>query len=186
MPTRDAQRAQTNLCTPGPRGPTATETELCLSVSCGDTGWQWSAAQTGALGATGLEMAEASWRRSLLTHHRTARTYSRLGNRPLEGTTETCAHQGPGERSSDPTRGCPRLACVSRSLWQRPGLKVACCRVGGTECSSTYKGFFDGGHHYLHYLHHTNISEKKGSKKQRRKGNMYPFECRVPKNSKER
>ena len=28
--------------------------------------------------------------------------------------------------------------------------------------------------------------EKKRSKKQRRKGKMYPFECRVPKNSKKR
>ena len=27
---------------------------------------------------------------------------------------------------------------------------------------------------------------KKGSEKQRRKGKIYPFECRVPKNSKER
>ena len=32
----------------------------------------------------------------------------------------------------------------------------------------------------------TNSCEKKGSKKQRRKGKIYPFECRVPKNSKER
>ena len=32
----------------------------------------------------------------------------------------------------------------------------------------------------------TNSCEKKGSKKQRRKGKAYPFECRVPKNSKER
>ena len=32
----------------------------------------------------------------------------------------------------------------------------------------------------------TNSCEKKGSQKQRRKGNIYPFECRVPKNSKER
>ena len=28
--------------------------------------------------------------------------------------------------------------------------------------------------------------KKKRSKKQRRKGKLYPFECRVPKNSKER
>ena len=28
--------------------------------------------------------------------------------------------------------------------------------------------------------------EKKGSEKQRRKGTIYPFECRVPKNSKEK
>ena len=32
----------------------------------------------------------------------------------------------------------------------------------------------------------TNSCEKKRSKMQRRKGKIYPFECRVPKNSKER
>ena len=32
----------------------------------------------------------------------------------------------------------------------------------------------------------TNGCEKKRSEKQRRKGKIYPFECRVPKNSKER
>ena len=31
----------------------------------------------------------------------------------------------------------------------------------------------------------TNSCEKKRSEKQRRKGKTYPFECRVPKNSKE-
>ena len=31
-----------------------------------------------------------------------------------------------------------------------------------------------------------NSCEKKSSKKQRRKGKIFPFECRVPKNSKER
>ena len=30
------------------------------------------------------------------------------------------------------------------------------------------------------------ITEKKRSKKKKRKGKIYPFECRVPKNSKER
>ena len=28
-------------------------------------------------------------------------------------------------------------------------------RVGGTECSSACIGPFEGGHHYLHYLHHS-------------------------------
>ena len=32
----------------------------------------------------------------------------------------------------------------------------------------------------------TNSCEKKRSKKQRRKGKIYPFECRFPKNNKER
>ena len=32
----------------------------------------------------------------------------------------------------------------------------------------------------------TNSCEKKRSKKQRRKGKIFPFECRVPKNNKDR
>ena len=32
---------------------------------------------------------------------------------------------------------------------------VACCRVGGTECSSTCMGSFEGGRHYVHYLHYS-------------------------------
>ena len=46
-----------NLCTPGPRVPTETEPELCLSVSCRDTGQQWPASGAGALGAVDLGMA---------------------------------------------------------------------------------------------------------------------------------
>ena len=44
------------LCTPGPRDPTKTETELCLRVSCGGTGQQWTAAWAGTLGAADLSM----------------------------------------------------------------------------------------------------------------------------------
>ena len=32
---------------------------------------------------------------------------------------------------------------------------VACCRVGGTERSSTCMGSFEGGRHYLHCFHHS-------------------------------
>ena len=39
--------------------PTETETELCLSVSCGGTGQQWPATGAGALGAADLGMALA-------------------------------------------------------------------------------------------------------------------------------
>ena len=45
------------LCEPGPRDPTETEKELCLSVSCGGTGQQRTAAEAGALGAVDLGMA---------------------------------------------------------------------------------------------------------------------------------
>ena len=45
------------LLAPGPRDPTKPETELCLSVSCGGTGQQWTAAGAEALGAADLGMA---------------------------------------------------------------------------------------------------------------------------------
>ena len=47
---------------------------------------------------------------------------------------------------------------VSRSLWQRCGSAVACCRVRGTEGSSTCTGPFEGCCHYFHYLHHSLVS----------------------------
>ena len=37
----------------------------------------------------------------------------------------------------------------------RRGSAVACCRVWGTEFSSACMEPFEGGHHYLHYLHHS-------------------------------
>ena len=70
--------------------------------------------------------------------------------------TESGAHQDPGERSSDPlkrlTQTCP---WVSRSLSQKCGSAVACCRVRGTECGSACMRSFEGGRNYLHYLHHS-------------------------------
>ena len=45
------------LCAPGPRDPTETETELCLSISCGGKDQQWTAKGTGDLGAADLGMA---------------------------------------------------------------------------------------------------------------------------------
>ena len=31
-------------------------------------------------------------------------------------------------------------------------------QVGGTECSNVFMGPFEGGRHYLHYLHHSLVS----------------------------
>ena len=56
IPSRNAQRAQTNLACIRIQDPTETETELCLSVSCGGTGQQWSAAGTGAPGVGTAEV----------------------------------------------------------------------------------------------------------------------------------
>ena len=34
----------------------------------------------------------------------------------------------------------------------------ACCWVEGSKCSSSFMRSFEGGHHYLHYLHHSLVS----------------------------
>ena len=41
-------------CAPGPKDSTETETELCLSISGGSMGQQWTATGTGALGVADL------------------------------------------------------------------------------------------------------------------------------------
>ena len=47
------------MSAPGPRDPTETETELCLSISCGGTAQQSTATGAGALGAADLGMIYA-------------------------------------------------------------------------------------------------------------------------------
>ena len=47
---------------------------------------------------------------------------------------------------------------VCRSLQQRCGLAVACYRA--TECGSAWRGPFEGGRHYVHYLHHSLVSDR--------------------------
>ena len=83
------------------------------------------------------------------------------GNRLLECTDKTLHAPGPQRKEQGPHKGltqtCPG---VSRSLQWRHGLEVACCKVGGTECSSACMGLFEGGHHFLHYLHHSLASSQ--------------------------
>ena len=74
---------------------------------------------------------------------------------------------------------------MSRSLQQRCGLVVACCRVGGTECSRVCMGPFKGGPHYLHYLHHRLASAQitgrdtlyHPDKNQCPNSKVFPFSC---------
>ena len=50
-------RGLKQMCEPGPRDPTETEPELCLSVSCKGTDEQWVATWAGTLGEVDLSMA---------------------------------------------------------------------------------------------------------------------------------
>ena len=73
--------------------------------------------------------------------------------------TKPCA-PGPRRKEQWPHKKLIQTCLwVSRSLQWRCGLVMACCRVGGTECRSIRKVSFEGGHHFLHYLHHCLWSE---------------------------
>ena len=52
--------------------------------------------------------------------------------------TKPCVHQDQDKRAVTPQETDPDLPLVSRNLWLRHGLAVACCRVGGTECGSAW------------------------------------------------
>ena len=84
------------LCAPGPRDPTETETELCLSVSCGGTGQQWPAPGAGALGAADLGMTQALVEEVANNPTRELPELTQdWGNRLLEGTNRTLCTLGP-------------------------------------------------------------------------------------------
>ena len=108
---------------------------------------------SGLLQGQGLWMQQTwvwhkpSWRRSPLTPPELTHDW---GNRLLEGTNRSRRKEQWLYKGL--TQTCP---WVSKSLWRRCGSMVACCRVGGTEWGSMCMAPFEGGHHYLHYLHHS-------------------------------
>ena len=100
-----------NLCAPGPRNPTETETELCLSVSWGGEGQQWTAtgggARAGASGAADLGMAQALLEETAINPTiEPPELIQEWGNRLLEGTNRTVCVLGqkkdPAERNNLP------------------------------------------------------------------------------------
>ena len=96
---------------------------------------------------------KSSWRRSPLTHHRAARTYTGLGKQTLGGHRWNLEHTRTQEKGAVTLQKTDQD--LAMSLWWRYGLVVACCGIGGSKCSSACMGPFEGGHHYLHYLHHS-------------------------------
>ena len=58
-------------------------------------------------------------------------------------------------RAVTPQETDPDLPVSIQESLVEAGLAVACCRVGGAECSSALMGPFEGGHHCLHHLHHS-------------------------------
>ena len=80
-------------------------------------------------------------------------------NRLLEGTSKILCAPGPGRKEQWPRKRLAQTCLwVSRSLHQRCGSAVACCRDWDTECNDACMGPFEGDCHYLHYLHHSFVS----------------------------
>ena len=94
-----------------------------------------------------------------LPHHRATRTYTGLGKQILGGHRQNPVHTRTQEKGAvTPQKTDPDLPVMSRSFQQRHRSVVTCCRVEGTECSSVCMETFEGGLHFLHYLHHGLVS----------------------------
>ena len=97
-----------------------------------------------------------SWRRSPLTPPECHQNWHSTGEtNSWRAQTKPCAHRDPGKKQWPRKRLTQTCPWVSRSLWQRRGSMVACCRTGDTQCSSAYMGPSEGACSYLHYLHHS-------------------------------
>ena len=84
-----------------------------------------------------------SWKRLSLTHHRLARTYTRLGKQTLGGHKQNILHPRTYEKEAvTPKETNPDLPGGSRSLQCKLGLAVACCRVKGIKCSNVHWTFW--------------------------------------------
>ena len=126
----------------------------CLNVSYRGTGHSGLPQGQGLWVQHTWVWHKPSCRRSPLTASQSHQNLHRTGETDSwRAQTKPRAHQDPRERSSDPTRDCPRLAreCpgVSREGvgWRWP--------AAGSGALSAFKGLFQGGHRYLHYLHHS-------------------------------
>ena len=94
------------LCAPGPRDPRPrdpeTETELCLSISCGGTGQQWTATGTRALDAADLGMAEALLEEVTINPTTELPELTQDWEVDSWRAQQNLMQQEPDERSSDP------------------------------------------------------------------------------------
>ena len=106
----------------------------------------------------GSERSRPRYRISLLRggrhrpHYRATKTWTGL----LEDTNKILCATGFGRKEQWPHKRLTQTCSwVSRSLKWKLGSAMACCRAGGSEGSSAWMGPAEGGHHCLHYLHHS-------------------------------
>ena len=126
IPTRGAWRAQT-IPSALQEAPERLKQTCLLWVSCRGTDEQWPAAGAGALDRADLSVAKALLEDVTINPTvEPPKLTEDWGNRLLKAQTKPCAHQDPGERSSDPLKTDPALPMnVQESLaeaWINGGL----------------------------------------------------------------
>ena len=88
-------------------------------------------------------------------HHRTTRTYTGLGKQALGRHKQNLVCTRTQEKGAvTPLETDPDMPMSVQESLEEAKVSSGLHRVGGTECSSACIGPFEGGHHYLHYLHH--------------------------------
>ena len=164
IPTRDAQRTQTYLVCTRTQRPHRDRDRLCLGVSWGGVSQQWTTAGAGALGMASALLEEVAINPTIEPQELTWD----CGNRLLEGTNNLVCTRTQEKGAVAPQEADPDLPVrIQESLVEAAAPSaVACCRVGGTECGSVCRGPFEGGRHYLHYLHHSLASGQITGKEQ--------------------
>ena len=108
LPARNAQRAQTNLVHTRIQGAHRDWARTVFECLLQRYGSAVDCCRGRGSGAADLGWHKLSWRRSPLTQPPEPTQDWEIDS--WRKQTEFCVDQDPGERSSDPTRDCPRLA----------------------------------------------------------------------------
>ena len=114
---------------------------------------QWPVTKARALGAADLAMAQALLEDVTINLTIEQPELTGLGKQTFGGHKQNFVCTRNQEKGAmTPKETDPDLAV---SVQWRCESAVGCCRVRDTECDSVFTRHFEGGLHYLHYLHHS-------------------------------
>ena len=149
--TRKAQRAQTNLVHTRTQRPHRDRDRTVFEHLLRRYGSAVDCCRSWGSGCSRPGYGKSPLRGGPITPPQSCQNLHRTGKQTLGGKKQNlvCTRtQKKGAMTSQKTD--PDLP---ESVQESPA--VACCSAGGTVCSSACMGPFEGGPHYLHYLHHS-------------------------------
>ena len=130
LPPESLRWLKRTLWAPGPRDPTETETEGCLSVSWAGPGQQWPAAGTQLRVQQTWAWHKPSWRRSPVTSPQSCQNLHRTGKQTPVGTNRTLCTRTQEKGAVTPQKTDPDLAVSvlesPAEAWVGGGLLQGC------------------------------------------------------------